>query len=269
MERRPGSNEHQLVRGAAGEPAHRASKRATLFAPGAGAPTTEFARRSTALGAIGCAGDSGAAGGGSHPGRVLLQGDARGKLAHRVRSRPVGSTFPGSVYPRGVAHPRYANPSRCNPGKDEHQLVRGAAGGLAHRATRHTTLFAPGAGAPTRRRQRKDGSSSSIAARGLDVPRQRVPPGRSAPALRQPEPVQPWEGRAPARPPLTPQPTPTTAESPPLPAPPPQTPVTAAEAQARPTGTPACLPSRSAPWRAPSPNGQRRGGSEWAAQGTE
>src|SRR5690606_28252620 len=48
MERRPGSNEHQLVRGAAGEPAHRASKRATLFAPGAGAPTTEFARRRTA-----------------------------------------------------------------------------------------------------------------------------------------------------------------------------------------------------------------------------
>src|SRR5690606_4529497 len=59
----------------------------------------------------------------SHPGRVLLQGDARGKLAHRVRSRPVGSTFPGSVFPRGVAHPRYANPSRCNPGKGEHQLV--------------------------------------------------------------------------------------------------------------------------------------------------
>src|SRR5690606_22693137 len=70
----------------------------------------------------------------SHPGRVLLQGDARGKMAHRVRSRPVGSTFPGNVFP----------------------------------------------------------------------------PGRSAPALRQPEPVQPWDGRAPARPPLTPQPTPTT-----------------------------------------------------------
>src|SRR5690606_25476203 len=120
----PGKDEHQLVRGAAGEPVHRASKRATLFAPGAGAPTTEFARRSTALGAIGCAGDSGAAGGGSHP----------------------------------------------------------------------------GVGAPTRRRQRKVGSSSPIAARGLDVPRQRVPPGRSAPALRQPEPVQPREGRAPARP---------------------------------------------------------------------
>src|SRR5690606_16578889 len=58
----------------------------------------------------------------------------------------------------------------------------------------------PGAGAPTRRRQRKDGSSSSIAARGRDAPTQRVPPGRSAPALRQPEQVQSREGRAPARP---------------------------------------------------------------------
>src|SRR5690606_38828457 len=57
MERGPGSDEHQLVRGAAGEPAHRATRHTTLFAPGAGAPTTEFARRSTALGAIGCAGD--------------------------------------------------------------------------------------------------------------------------------------------------------------------------------------------------------------------
>src|SRR5690606_35255626 len=112
---------------------HRASKRATLFAPGAGAPTTEFARRSTALGAK--------------------------RVCRQLRRRRRG--------------------------------------------------FAPGAGAPTRRRQRKVGSSSPIAARGLDVPRQRVPPGRSATALRQPEPVQPREGRAPARPPLTPQPTPT------------------------------------------------------------
>src|SRR5690606_40263415 len=95
------------------------------------------------------------------------------------------------------------------------------------------------------------------------------PPGRRAPARHQPEPVQPRDGRAPARPPLPPQPPPTTGESPPLPAPPPQTPVTAAEAQARPTGTQACSPSRSALSRAPSPNGQRRGGSEWAAQGTE
>src|SRR5690554_2564737 len=89
----------------------------TLFAPGAGAPT--------------------------RPRRP-------GELAHRIRSRPVGSTSPGSVFPRGVAHPRYANHSRCNPGKDEHQLVRDAAGGLTHRASRRATLFAPGAGAPTK-----------------------------------------------------------------------------------------------------------------------
>src|SRR5690554_6054051 len=115
----PGRDEHQLVRDAAGELAHRASWRAKLFAPGAGAPTGQ--RRS-------------------------------GGRTHRVRSRPVCSTSPGSVFPRGVAHPRYANPSRCNPGKDEHQLVRDAAGGLAPRASRRATLFAPGAGAPTRLR---------------------------------------------------------------------------------------------------------------------
>src|SRR5690606_24797968 len=45
---------------------------------------------------------------------------------------------------------RYANPSRCNPGRDEHQLVRSAAGGLAPRASWRATLFAPGAGAPTK-----------------------------------------------------------------------------------------------------------------------
>src|SRR5690606_21628200 len=45
----------------------------------------------------------------SHPGRVLLQGhDVRERRIHRVRSRRVGSTFPGNVLPRGVAHPRYA-----------------------------------------------------------------------------------------------------------------------------------------------------------------
>src|SRR5690606_40699356 len=115
----------------------------------------------------------------------------------------------------------------------------------------------------------KVGARSPVAAGGPDVPSQRVPPRRGAPALRQPVPVHPWDEQAPARPPPTPQPAPTTAESPPLPAPPPQTPVTAPEAQARPTGTQACSPSRSALSRAPSPNGWRRGGSEWAAQGTE
>src|SRR5690606_28512684 len=35
----------------------------------------------------------------------------------------------------GVAHPRYANPSQGKPGRDEHELVRDAAGELAHRAS--------------------------------------------------------------------------------------------------------------------------------------
>src|SRR5690606_31798623 len=55
-------------------------RRRRAFAPGAGAPTTEFARRSTALGAIGACRQLCAAGGHSHPGRVLLQ-----------RSLPVGA----------------------------------------------------------------------------------------------------------------------------------------------------------------------------------
>src|SRR5690606_10546674 len=55
--------------------------------------------------------------------------------------------------------------------KDEHQLVRGAAGGLAHRATRHTTLFAPGAGAPTTEFARR--STASVR---LGVPVTLVPP---------------------------------------------------------------------------------------------
>src|SRR5690606_21736534 len=58
---------------------------------------------------------------------------------------------------------------QANPGTDEHQLVRGAAGDLVHRASRGTRLFAPGAGAPT-------------------LPR------------RPPAPGQPRDGRAPARP---------------------------------------------------------------------
>src|SRR5690606_13834492 len=67
-----------------------------------------------------------------------------------------GLDVPGKRTPRGVAHLRYAcvvcaltSASRCSPGRDEHQLVRGAAGGPAHRASRCATLFAPGAGAPT------------------------------------------------------------------------------------------------------------------------
>src|SRR5690606_31087405 len=118
----PGRDEHQLVRGAAGGPAHRANRRATRFAPGAGAPT-----RLRRLG--------------SKP--VAPYG---GPWARRSRA----------AAPRGVAHLRYAcvvcaltSASRCSPARDEHQLVRGAAGGPAHRASRCATLFAPGAGAPT------------------------------------------------------------------------------------------------------------------------
>src|SRR5690606_40581572 len=76
-----------------------------------------------------------------------------GGRAYRALWRPVGSTFPESVLP---AHLRYAcvvcplaPASRCTPGRDEHQLVRGAAGGPADRANRRATPFAPGAGAPT------------------------------------------------------------------------------------------------------------------------
>src|SRR5690606_11031624 len=82
----------------------------------------------------------------SHPGRVLLQ-DYDNRESELIESDR-GPWARRS--PRGVAHPRYANPSRCNPGRDEHQLVRDAAGGLAHRASRRATLFAPGAGAPTK-----------------------------------------------------------------------------------------------------------------------
>src|SRR5690606_32111601 len=107
-----------------------------LFAPGAGAPTKTItpgrgelkpvpmpggtSTSSSAVqqenspiepaGALRC----------SHPGRVLLQ-DYDNRESERM---PVP------------------------PGKDEHQLVRSAAGALAHRASRRATLFAPGAGAP-------------------------------------------------------------------------------------------------------------------------
>src|SRR5690606_23691392 len=255
-QRNPGKDEHQLVRDAAGELTHRASWRATLFAPGAGAPTKTITPGRGELKPVPPGRDEhqlvrGAAGGLAHrasrratlfaPGAGAPTRPRRpGELAHRIRSRPVGSTFPpgcsppalrqpepvqsregraparprcsrrtrpssqqgalrcshpGRVLlqhydnreseliesdrgpwarrsPRGVAHPRYANPSRCNPGKDEHQLVRDAAGGLTHRASRRTTLFTPGAGAPTRPRR----------------PGERAYAGAA------------WEGRAPARP---------------------------------------------------------------------
>src|SRR5690554_3976909 len=60
-----------------------------------------------------------------------------------------------------------ANPSQCNPGRDEHQLVRGAAGELTHRASRRATLFAPGAGAPTRLRCPEGASLSPLYTRKM------------------------------------------------------------------------------------------------------
>src|SRR5690606_37797336 len=127
------------------------------------------------------------------------------------------------------------------PGSDEHQLVRGAAGARPSSQQRYAVRTRGGCSYKAATPERGELIESD---RGPWARRSQAActPGCSAPALRQPESVQPWEGRAPARPPLTPQPTPTTAESPPLPAPPPQTPVTAPEARARPTGTQACSP---------------------------
>src|SRR5690606_29048315 len=69
-------------------------------------------------------------------------------------SRPMaacGLDVPGKRTPRGVAHLRYAcvvcaltSASRCTPGRDEHQLVRGAAGGPAHGASRCAGCSHPG-----------------------------------------------------------------------------------------------------------------------------
>src|SRR5690606_9663962 len=160
----PGKDEHQLVRDAAGGLTHRASRRTTLFAPGAGAPTKTITPGRGELKPV-------------PPGRdehQLLR-SAAGELAHRASWRAKlfapGAGAPTRLRrqrrgeliesdrgpwarrsPRGVAHPRQANSSQRTPGRDEHQLVRGAAGGLAHRASWRAKLFAPGAGAPTRLR---------------------------------------------------------------------------------------------------------------------
>ena len=71
--------------------------------------------------------------------------------AHRA-----GARRSRAAAPRGVAHLRYAcvvcaltSASRCSPGRDEHQLVRGAARGPAPRASSRAALIATGAGAPT------------------------------------------------------------------------------------------------------------------------
>src|SRR5690606_7464189 len=135
----------------------------------------------------------------SHPGRVLLQGHDGQERSTEPAPPGAPSTTSSAAEPAqpviqppgatGCSHPGPALRRAGTPGRDEHQLVRGAAGALVHRASRGTRLFAPGAGAPTgARRSGEAHSSSPIAARGLDVPRKRAPPGCSAPALRHPQP---------------------------------------------------------------------------------
>src|SRR5690606_16214391 len=103
---------------------------------------------------------------------------------------------PGAVAPTKTITPGRGELKPVPPGKDEHQLVRDAAGELAHRASWRAKLFAPGAGAPTRLRQPGE-RAHRVRSRPVGST---FPPGCSAPALRQPELVQSREGRAPARP---------------------------------------------------------------------
>src|SRR5690606_39488928 len=63
-------------------------------------------------------------------------------------SEPARLFAPGAGAPTGPRRPG-ALPRAGTPGRDEHQLVRGAAGDLVHRASRGTRLVAPAAGAPT------------------------------------------------------------------------------------------------------------------------
>src|SRR5690554_6279967 len=76
-----------------------------IFAPGAGAPTVGLGllryllRRSTAPGANGVIGNSGAAGWHSHPGRVLLQ-RVRSSLICLCRSTALGVKGPNAGTPK-------------------------------------------------------------------------------------------------------------------------------------------------------------------------
>src|SRR5690606_10125001 len=103
---------------------------------------------------------------------------------------------PGAVAPTKTITPGRGELKPVPPGRDEHQRGGGAAGELAHRASWRAKLFAPGAGAPTRLRQPGE-RAQRVRSRPVGST---FPPGCSAPALRQPEPVQSREGRAPARP---------------------------------------------------------------------
>src|SRR5690554_6743097 len=155
----PGKDEHQLVLSAAGGLAPRASRRATLFAPGAGAPTKTITPGRGELKPV-------------PPGRDehQLVRDAAGELTHRA-SRRTTLFAPGAGAPTKTITPGRGELKPVPPGKDEHQLVRSAAGELTHRASRRATLFAPGAGAPTKTRTTGRASSSRpIPDRGLDVP---------------------------------------------------------------------------------------------------
>src|SRR5690554_1417576 len=134
----PWEGQHQLVRSAAGELTHRASRRATLFAPGAGAPTKTITPGRGELKPVPPGTDE-----------HQLVRSAAGELAHRA-SRRATLFAPGAGAPTKTITPGRGELKPVPPGRDEHQLVRGAAGALAHRASRRATLFAPGAGAPTR-----------------------------------------------------------------------------------------------------------------------
>src|SRR5690606_34413986 len=79
---------------------------------------------------------------------------ARPQCSRRTHpSSPIATLFaPGAGAPTKTITPGRGELKPVPPGKDEHQLVRDAAGGLTQRASRRATLFAPGAGADTRLR---------------------------------------------------------------------------------------------------------------------
>src|SRR5690554_2993246 len=120
----PGKDEHQLVRDAAGGLAHRASRRATLLAPEAGAPTKTITPGRGELKPV-------------PPGKDehQLVRSAAGELAHRA-SRRATLFAPGAGAPTKTITPGRGELKPVPPGRDEHQLVRDAAGGLAPRASR-------------------------------------------------------------------------------------------------------------------------------------
>src|SRR5690606_30428531 len=65
-------------------------------------------------------------------------------------SRRATLLAPGAGAPTKTITPGRGELKPVPPGRDEHQLVRSAAGELTHRACRRATLLAPEAGAPTK-----------------------------------------------------------------------------------------------------------------------